>query len=257
MRHRLFALLLVVALDGTAHAGCGPENASRQLPGPPPNGSETVAAIKAAKSGNYNEAMQLYKNIDAQGLAPALSLPANYPWRENIIFKQASDLAAARAGIGYFYEKGLGVPQDFSQAAKWYNKSYHDNYCGTTAVSPGAALNLGRLYAYGRGVPLDKSKAKAIWEGAGINSLARLLDGNGLPKTMEEWDRFDFKQAFAKLDAKNRTVRRSVSPSQTRAFGKPKRHTTARQQKVENKPQSGQDLPKPKPVVLPAFKFDL
>jgi hypothetical protein len=198
------AIALFLAASTTSHAAdCGPRNVSRELPGPAPNAANTVAAMKAAKDGDQAEALRIYRIIDADGLAPALNLPSNYPWREVIISKQVGDLGGARTAIGIYYEKGIVVTRDYAEAAKWYAKSIATEYCGSPAISA-AYLNLGRLYLYGLGVATDKAKTKALWQkmSPALDSLVRLLDDNALPKTIEAWDSFDFKQAIARLDAR-------------------------------------------------------
>jgi TPR repeat protein len=50
--------------------------------------------------------------------------------------------------LGYMYENGLGVPQDYPVARKWYEQA--------AATGSAVALNnLGVLYGLGRGVPTD------------------------------------------------------------------------------------------------------
>jgi TPR repeat protein len=50
--------------------------------------------------------------------------------------------------LGTLYEHGLGVPQDYAEAAKWYRKaSDQGNSSAQTALSG--------LYTIGRGVPQD------------------------------------------------------------------------------------------------------
>ena len=46
------------------------------------------------------------------------------------------------------YEKGQGVPQDFTEASKWYRRAAEQGL-------PEAQVNLGVLYYDGRGVPQD------------------------------------------------------------------------------------------------------
>ena len=58
----------------------------------------------------------------------------------------------AQTYVGEIYEKGLGVPPEYSLAANWYNKAAEQNYAR-------AQLNLGALYEKGLGVPKDKAKA--------------------------------------------------------------------------------------------------
>ncbi|MEM7123557.1 MAG: trypsin-like peptidase domain-containing protein [Pseudomonadota bacterium] len=60
--------------------------------------------------------------------------------------------AYAQGNLGYLYDTGLGVPQDYRMAANWYRQAAEqgDSY---------AQGNLGYLYAYGLGVKLDYEEA--------------------------------------------------------------------------------------------------
>ena len=60
--------------------------------------------------------------------------------------------AYAQGNLGYLYDSGLGVPQDYRMAANWYRQAAEqgDGY---------AQGNLGYLYAYGLGVELDYNEA--------------------------------------------------------------------------------------------------
>jgi len=60
--------------------------------------------------------------------------------------------AKAQSNLGVMYNKGLGVPQNYKEAVKWYTK----------AAEQGLALaqfNLGFMYAKGQGVLQDYKKA--------------------------------------------------------------------------------------------------
>ncbi len=50
--------------------------------------------------------------------------------------------------LGYMYEKGLGVPQDYSKAVEWYRES-------TEQGDAVGQYNLGVMYQTGRGVTQD------------------------------------------------------------------------------------------------------
>jgi TPR repeat protein len=56
--------------------------------------------------------------------------------------------ARAQGLLGFLYEYGHGVPQDFVRAAMWYA-------CGAEQGDPMAQYLLGLLYDKGRGVPED------------------------------------------------------------------------------------------------------
>jgi uncharacterized protein len=68
--------------------------------------------------------------------------------------------------LGTLYEKGLGVPQDHAEAAKWYRKAADQG-------DSTAQFTLGGLYVIGRGVPQDFVVAH-MW----LN-LAASLEKNG------------------------------------------------------------------------------
>jgi TPR repeat protein len=68
--------------------------------------------------------------------------------------RQAADQgdATAQTYVGYFYEKGLGVPQNFGEAMTWYRKAADQGH--------GAAQrNIGNLYEQGAGTPRDYAEA--------------------------------------------------------------------------------------------------
>jgi TPR repeat protein len=58
----------------------------------------------------------------------------------------------AYVNIGWFFEKGRAVKQDYQQAISWYNK-------GAAAREPNTMNNLGAMYERGLGVKKDQKKA--------------------------------------------------------------------------------------------------
>jgi uncharacterized protein len=66
---------------------------------------------------------------------------------ETVVLAKAGDVRA-QGLLGYFYEYGRGVPQDFVLAAHWYT-------CAAEAGEPTAQYLLGLLFDKGRGVPPD------------------------------------------------------------------------------------------------------
>lgn len=56
--------------------------------------------------------------------------------------------AKAQGMVGYLYETGKGVPQDFVVSAQWYG-------CAAEQGDPTAQYLLGLAYDKGRGVPID------------------------------------------------------------------------------------------------------
>jgi hypothetical protein len=159
---------------------CDARNVSSQPPGNAPNSSDTIAAATADKAGDYVEALRLSQKIIAEGDAAAINLPSTFPWRALVAEKHISNLAWANTTIGRYYENGFAVPQSYSEAAAWYEKAVASTYCGRGG-SRRAQLNLGRLYAYGLGVPQDRQKARELWAGMGGISYVRALDEGLLP----------------------------------------------------------------------------
>ena len=91
--------------------------------------------------------------------------------------------AAGQVRLGKLYDNGRGVPQDSVQARQWYHK----------AAAQGnalAQLQLGMLYDIGQGVPHDYVQARAWYEKAAAQgnavaqyALGTLCEfGNGVPQ---------------------------------------------------------------------------
>lgn len=72
--------------------------------------------------------------------------------------------AQAQVYVGEIYEKGLGLPPDYAQAAIWYQKAADQGYARGLS-------NLAYLYEQGLGVPKDPVKALNLYrKSAGINN---------------------------------------------------------------------------------------
>jgi hypothetical protein len=181
-------------------------------PGPDPSRVQVPiirAALAASRAQNYAEAMRLWRQVDAE---PEVDVAfAGLPLTDisssgglmnfgNARFAAAysAGLAHARLDIGSYYEYGLGVPQDYAEAARWYQKCIDtkDIHGGATLPARQAKRNLGLLYAYGLGVPQDRTRAKQIWASLdtaltpNANDLLALLDINALPQAMTDDDAF-------------------------------------------------------------------
>ena len=65
----------------------------------------------------------------------------------------------AQTNLGFLYHAGLGVAQDFKEAAAWYRKAAEQG-------QPDAQTNLGMLYNTGRGVAQDFKEAAAWYRKA-------------------------------------------------------------------------------------------
>ena len=104
--------------------------------------SALKAGIEAMDRGHYATALRAFRKLAKTG----------DPQAEN--------------NIGYLYERGLGVPQDYSMALKWYKLSASKNL-------PDGQHNVGLLYHYGYGVAKNQSEAKKWFEKSARKRLMR------------------------------------------------------------------------------------
>jgi caspase domain-containing protein/Sel1 repeat-containing protein len=96
-----------------------------------------------------------YVKFDRANFSTALQV-----WKESA---SAGD-AQAQVYVGEIYEKGLGLPPDYGQAAVWYQKAADQGYARGLS-------NLAYLYEQGLGVPKDPVKALNLYrKSAGINN---------------------------------------------------------------------------------------
>jgi|GEM_PF-4776823 len=80
--------------------------------------------------------------------------------------------AEAQTNLGWMYEKGRGVPQDFAQAVACYRKAAEQGYAR-------AQTNLGWMYENGRGVPQDYEQAVVYYRKAAEQGNARAQNNLG------------------------------------------------------------------------------
>ncbi|MGA9851037.1 MAG: tetratricopeptide repeat protein [Roseiarcus sp.] len=73
--------------------------------------------------------------------------------------------ARAQGTLGWMYDTGQGVAQDFVQAAVWYRKAAEQGYAT-------AQFSLGEMYADGRGVPQDAIMAHLWFNLAASRAMA-------------------------------------------------------------------------------------
>jgi hypothetical protein len=67
-------------------------------------------------------------------------------------------IASAMTALGSVYRTGEGVPRDYAEARKWFEKA--------ASKDTGAMLNLGLMYRDGEGVPRDPGRSKEWLEKA-------------------------------------------------------------------------------------------
>ena len=117
-------------------------------------------AVSAYERGDYATAFRLMKPYAEKGDAKAQhnlgvmydygrGVPQNYTEAMKWYRRAAEQgLPDSQHNLGVMYEKGQGVPQDFTEASKWYRRAAEQGL-------PEAQVNLGVLYYDGRGVPQD------------------------------------------------------------------------------------------------------
>jgi TPR repeat protein len=134
------ALMLAVGLAGTVAAGPYEDGAA------------------AARRGDYDTAMRLFRPLADQGDTSAQTYLAHLFWvvippdyaAAASWYRKAAEHgnAFAQERLGFQYANGLGVTQDHAAAASWYRKAADQGHAG-------AQERLGFQYANGLGVPQD------------------------------------------------------------------------------------------------------
>ena len=71
--------------------------------------------------------------------------------------------AAAQLNLGFSYERGLGVPQNYKEAVRWYLAAAEQGHSK-------AQYNLAAMYAHGNGVPQDYIQAH-VWYNLAASDL--------------------------------------------------------------------------------------
>ena len=84
-----------------------------------------------------------------------------------IWYRRAADQghADAQYSLGYMYENRKGVPQDYTEAAKWYRKAADQGHAD-------AQYSLGVMYEKGQGVPQDYAEAEKWYRKAADQGYA-------------------------------------------------------------------------------------
>jgi hypothetical protein len=162
-----------------------------------PRGSEPIfqRAKDLFADNRFTEAFPLLQESASNGNAEAMKdigwmydkgkgVEQNYEqarqWYERAA---AAGNAIAMNNLAWLYERGLGVQQDYAQARQRYEKA-------AAAGSASAMNNLGTLFYFGNGVDQDYTEARKWFEKAAargnhyaMNSLGNLYYfGRGVPK---------------------------------------------------------------------------
>lgn len=209
-RHPLVAVVLMVM----ANAWLAPavkatecfkdRNPARSLPARLETEQLFAQASAAERNQDYSAALTLYQRIDAVGMSEVTAPPPTTPWIDTQISKAFTTWTMASFRSGLIYEKGLGVPQDFANAAKWYQKGVDahftdDRGCVQGTPAQGSmSLKLGVFAVYGLGTPKDLARARTLFEASEFGStLLFMLNNNRFPPTFSEYQQLD-KNALAK-----------------------------------------------------------
>ncbi|MGB9372221.1 MAG: tetratricopeptide repeat protein [Halobacteriota archaeon] len=133
------------------------------------SGPVTVVIRRRIKSGFAQAYEALEKGISTDAAAQAGYLGSTFLRPEKALYwyRQAGERSdtLAYVNIGWFFEKGLAVEQDYKQALHWYKK-------GAVVGEPHAMNNLGAMYESGLGVQKDQKKAE-YWYAKAREALAR------------------------------------------------------------------------------------
>jgi uncharacterized protein len=135
---------------------------------------------------SYSDAVAWYRKAAEEGGAPVVQVklaglllqggPSNYGEAHRLCGKAAQQkYSPGTCCIGLLSQQGLGVPQDATQAAKWFDEA------ANMGNAP-AMLRLGEMYWKGEGVKLNKISA---YEFIAMASTA------DLPEARREKDRWE------------------------------------------------------------------
>jgi TPR repeat protein len=139
------------------------------------------------KSANQGDAREQY-NLGVL-YANGQGVPQDYKQAAKWYQKAAEQgIANAQYNLGYMYANGQGVPQDYKQAAKWYQKSAEQWFAN-------AQYDLGVFYINGQGVPQDEKQAAKWYQKAAEQGFANAQYNLGVLYTNGQGVPQDYKQA--------------------------------------------------------------
>ena len=143
---------------------------------------DAIAACLLTVARKPNDHQAEYQLAHAYDVASDLA--SAMPWYDKAA---KGGVVEAMTPMGYIYERGEVVPQDYSRARYWYEQAAkHD---------VGFAMqNLGFMYEYGNGVPKDQNKARGLLTRAAnkgeVNAALMLaydnFHGDGVPVNYNE-----------------------------------------------------------------------
>lgn len=164
-----------------------------------PKITDTDKALEYYNAGYYKESIELYKKAAGKGNTTAMinlgfmyekgkGLPQDYTEALQWFTKAANaGNSEAMCKIGEYYEEGKGVNENIELAIEWYKKA-------ADLKNPDAYFNIAYLYYVGEKVPLNEEKAfywfkKAAELDEPIAEYAvgeMYLNGNGVEKNITQ-----------------------------------------------------------------------
>jgi len=131
------------------------------FPAAPPSPAPAVVATAAPAAPSLIPHISVTISIDSLLQRAGVAEEAKQYERALELYRDAAEQGSARGqfNVGYFYRKGLSVPEDAAEAARWYRLAADQGYAT-------AQNNLGLLYATGEGVAKDEAMARRLYTDA-------------------------------------------------------------------------------------------
>jgi uncharacterized protein len=137
------------------------------------------------------------------------------------IWQQTADGGDAEAmtNVGEIYERGMGVPPDYTIAASWYQKAADKGYSR-------ALFNLGTMYEQGLGVPQDQLKALNLYRQAWGISEDNIIFASAAQREQDEL-RQQLQDAIAEKDSQLGLLQKQLKEMQEKLATQPPAQKTA------------------------------
>jgi hypothetical protein len=124
----------------------------------------TLLAFQSAAASEFDETKALAEQGDAEAqfnLGLMYDLGEGVPENDSEAVKwyrkaAAQGYAKAQLNLGNMYRNGLGVPENHAEAVRWYRKAADQGVAGPQN-------NLGFMYTTGEGVPENSIRAYLWW----------------------------------------------------------------------------------------------
>jgi hypothetical protein len=125
----------------------------------------------------------------------------------------------AMTNVGEIYERGMGVPPDFTQAAQWYQKAADKGYSR-------ALFNLGTMYEQGLGVEQDQLKALNLYRQAWGIKEDNIIFTSAAQREQDEL-RKQLEEAIAEKDSQLGLLQKQLKEMQDKLAKQPATAKTA------------------------------